>query len=47
MQKLLFVKNIRWLVTCNDENQVLEHTNLLVRDGVIDAIGAISQPPEA
>ena len=25
----------------------LEHTNLLVRDGVIDAIGAISQPPEA
>lgn len=47
MQKLLFVKNIRWLVTCNDENQVLEHANLLVRDGVIDAIGAISQPPEA
>lgn len=35
------IKNIRWLVTCNDKNEVLEHVSMLVRDGVIVSIGQI------
>ena len=37
----LLVKNIRWLVTCNDSNEVLEHVSMLVKDGVIEKIGQI------
>ena len=35
------IKNIRWLVTCNDRNEVLENVSMLVRDGVIVQIGQI------
>ena len=35
------IKNIRWLVTCNDQNEVLENVSMLVRDGVIVQIGQI------
>ena len=41
MAKTLLVKNIRWLVTCNDNNEVLENVSMLVKDGVIDQIGHI------
>ena len=37
----LLVKNIRWLVTCNDSNEVLENVSMLVKDGVIEKIGQI------
>ena len=37
----LLVKNIRWLVTCNDSNEVLENISMLVKDGVIEKIGQI------
>lgn len=42
MSKTLLVKNIRWLVTCNDNSDVLENVSMLVRDGVIAEIGDIS-----
>ena len=35
------IRNIRWLVTCNDQNEVLENVSMLVRDGVIVQIGQI------
>lgn len=41
MAKTMLVKNIRWLVTCNDSNEVLENVSMLVKDGVIDQIGQI------
>lgn len=41
MAKTLLVKNIRWLVTCNDSSEVLENVSMLVKDGVIDQIGQI------
>ena len=41
MAKTLLVKNIRWLVTCNDNNEVLENVSMLVKDGVIENIGQI------
>ena len=41
MAKTLLVKNVRWLVTCNDNNEVLENVSMLVKDGVIDYIGQI------
>ena len=41
MSRELLIKNIRWLVTCNDKNEVLEHVSMLVRDGVIVSIGQI------
>lgn len=37
----LLVKNIRWLVTCDDQNQVLEHVSMLVRDGAIVQLGQL------
>ena len=37
----LLVKNIRWLVTCNDSNEVLENVSMLVKVGVIEKIGQI------
>lgn len=44
MTKLL-IKNAQTIVTCNDQDEVLEHVNLLVTDGVIEYIG--SQTPAA
>ena len=41
MAKTLLVQNIRWLVTCNDSNEVLENVSMLVKDGVIEKIGQI------
>lgn len=38
MSQDLLVKNIRWLVTCNDAGEVLEHASMLVRNGVIVSI---------
>lgn len=41
MTNTLLVKNIRWLVTCNDAGDVLENVSMLVRDGVIVQIGVL------
>ncbi|MBQ8622088.1 MAG: 8-oxoguanine deaminase [Oscillospiraceae bacterium] len=41
MSRTLLVQNIRWLVTCNDENEVLEQVSMLVQDGVIVSIGKL------
>lgn len=41
MAHTLLVKNIRWLVTCNDASEVLENVSMLVQDGVIVQIGAL------
>lgn len=46
MEKTLLVKNIRWLVTCNDAGDVLEDVSMLVKGGVITQIGNI-QPMQA
>ena len=35
----LLIRNVRYLVTCNDHDQVLEHTDLYCEDGFIRAIG--------
>lgn len=35
----LLLKNVRFLVTCDDEDRVLEHANVLIKDGVVDYIG--------
>ncbi len=35
----LLIRNVRYLVTCNDQDQVLEHTDLYCEDGFIRAIG--------
>lgn len=39
MKNSLLMKNIRHLVTCDDQDRILENTNLLIQDGVIAAIG--------
>ena len=39
MSKTLLIKNIRWLVTCNDTDDVLEQVSMLVSDGVIVSVG--------
>lgn len=44
MSRTLLVKNIRWLVTCNDGGEVLENVSMLVNDGVIDQIGCFDAP---
>ena len=41
MAKTLLVKNIRWLVTCNDSSEVLENVSMLVKDGVVIAVAAL------
>ena len=41
MNGTLLVKNIRWLVTCNDASEVLENVSMLVKDGVIVQIGDV------
>ena len=35
----LLIRNVRYLVTCNDQDQLLEHTDLYCEDGFIRAIG--------
>ena len=37
--KSLLVKNVKHLVTCDVDDQVLEDVNVLVQDGVISYIG--------
>lgn len=39
MSKTLLVKNVRHLVTCDDNDRLLENTNVYVQDGVITYIG--------
>lgn len=46
MSKSLLIRNIRHLVTCDDQDRVLEHVNVLIRDGVIAAIGADEEPAD-
>ncbi|HNW86956.1 MAG TPA: 8-oxoguanine deaminase [Candidatus Limiplasma sp.] len=43
MPKSLLFKNIRHLVTCDHQDRVLEHVNLLIENGVITAIGVEAQ----
>ena len=43
----ILLKHIRSLVTCDDGDRILENTDLLVRDGVIAAIGPGLEAPEA
>ncbi len=39
MKQSLFVKNAKYLVTCNDQDQLLKNVNLFVEDGKITYIG--------
>jgi cytosine/adenosine deaminase-related metal-dependent hydrolase len=39
MSKTLLVKNARYLITCDDQDRLLENVNLLIEDGVITYIG--------
>lgn len=39
MKGTLLIRNIRHLVTCDDQDRVLENANLYIRDGIIAAIG--------
>lgn len=39
MNSTLLIKNIRYLVTCDDADSLLEHVNMLVEDGKIAYIG--------
>ena len=43
----LLLKNVGYLVTCDDEDRVLAGTDLLVRDGVVSAIGPGLEAPDA
>ena len=43
----VLLKNVRAVVTCDDADRVLSDTDLLVRDGVIAAIGPDLDAPEA
>ena len=45
MANALIVKNVRFLVTCDDSNRILEHGDMLVRDGVIAQMGTGLQAP--
>lgn len=45
MANTLLIRNIRHLITCDDGDQILEHTNLFIRNGVIVSIGP--EEPEA
>ena len=42
MSRTLLVQNVRYLVTCNDNNDVLENVSLLIKDGVIDRGAALN-----
>ena len=39
MSETLLIKNIRHLVTCDDEDRILEGVNLFIEDGVIRSVG--------
>lgn len=39
MKKSIFIKNIRYLITCNDIDEVLENVNIYIENGVIKDIG--------
>lgn len=39
MENTLLIQNIRHLVTCDDQDRVLENVNVLIQNGVIVAIG--------
>ena len=39
MAKRLLIRNIKYLVTCDSEDRVLQNVNLLIEDGVIQTIG--------
>jgi len=41
----LLIKNIEILVTMDDQRQELQHTNLFIKDGFIQAIGALTDMP--
>ena len=35
----LLVKNVGYLVTCDEDDRILKNVNVFVRDGVIEYIG--------
>ena len=35
----LLIKNVKYLVTCDDDNRVLKEVNVFVEDGIIKSIG--------
>lgn len=39
----MLVKNVKYLVTCDEENRVLRDVNVFVRDGVIESIGTAEE----
>lgn len=39
----LLIKNVKYLVTCDDEDRVLNGVNVFVKDGVIQSIGSEEQ----
>ncbi|MGL4990684.1 MAG: 8-oxoguanine deaminase [Sarcina sp.] len=39
MKKTLFIKNIKTVVTCDDNDSVLNNVNIFIKDGVIKHIG--------
>lgn len=39
----MLIRNVKYLVTCDDEDRVLKGVNVFVRDGVIESIGAQEQ----
>ena len=45
MSRTLLVQNVRYLVTCNDNNDVLENVSLLIKDGVIAQVGNFDPVP--
>ena len=45
MSHTLLVQNVRYLVTCNDNNDVLENVSLLIKDGVIAQVGKFDPVP--
>lgn len=46
MKGTLLVKNVKHLVTCDADDRLLERVNVLVRDGVVVAIGEDEQTAE-
>lgn len=39
----MLIRNVKYLVTCDDEDRVLKGVNVFVRDGVIESIGTQEQ----
>ncbi len=46
MSTSLLVKNASYLVTCDEQDSLLEHVNLLVEDGIITYIGTEERPAQ-